>query len=470
MVDASNSRRSSYCDGITRRSFMQVGAFGLGGLTLPHLLAAKASGAPFTEYVRDKSIVLLFLSGGPSHIEFFDPKMSAPVEVHSVTGEVQTKIPGVTFGGTFPKLASMTDRFTVVRDYGSKNSDHTYEKVSSGMNPLKAAMSAIYARVAGNNNPRTGIPNNILVLPEAVKTGLKLQSNFETGALNTLTDPGMLGKSYAAFDSSGGSTLKENMELRIAPERLGNRRQLLANLDRLRMSAERGGMLDRVDVYRQQAFEMITRGIAQSLDLSKEDPATLAAYDTTGIFKAADLQQWYDMRRTTNLLGHQLLLARRMCEAGCGFVTVSDCGWDMHANGNSPRGMSGIWPMGQQVDHAVAAFLEDVHQRGLSDKIMLIVTGEMGRSPRINKDGGRDHYGDLTPLLIAGGGLKMGQVIGSSDRTAAKPNGEGHRPEHLLGTVMNTLFDVPQLRLDPAIPRDVSNLITSSEPIRSLGI
>ena len=110
-----------------------------------------------------------------------------------------------------------------------------------------------------------------------------------------------------------------------------------------------------------------------------------------------------------------MLLARRLCEAGCGFVTVSDCGWDMHANRNSPQFMAGIYPLGHQVDHAVAAFIEDVRERGLSDKILLVVTGEMGRTPQLNKNGGRDHYGPLTPLLFAGGGLKMGQVIGQSD-------------------------------------------------------
>ena len=127
------------------------------------------------------------------------------------------------------------------------------------------------------------------------------------------------------------------------------------------------------------------------------------------------------MKRASNLLGKQMLLARRLCEAGCGFVTVSDCGWDMHANGNSPKNMAGIKPLGGQVDHAVAAFLEDVHERGLSDKILLVVTGEMGRTPRRNRDGGRDHYGNLTPLLLAGGGLKMGQVIGQSDKNASAP-------------------------------------------------
>src|SRR5205823_8751551 len=131
---------------------------------------------------------------------------------------------------------------------------------------------------------------------------------------------------------------------------------------------------------------VITRGVASAFDISKESPETIARYDTSRLFRREDLAKYYDMRRVSNLLGRQMLMARRLCEAGCGFVTVSDCGWDYHANGNSPKQMAGIYPMGGQVDHAVSAFIEDVRERGLSDKILLAVTGEMGRSPRINNN------------------------------------------------------------------------------------
>jgi uncharacterized protein (DUF1501 family) len=157
-----------------------------------------------------------------------------------------------------------------------------------------------------------------------------------------------------------------------------------------------------------------------------------------------------------------------LCEAGARFVTVSDCGWDYHANGNSPKGMTGIYPMGSQVDHAVAAFVEDIYARGLDEKILLVVTGEMGRSPRINNDGGRDHYGELTSLLLAGGGLKMGQVIGQSDRIAGRPATEAYGPEHLLATVMHTLFDIGQLRINRNVPEDLRAILTAHSPIPAL--
>jgi hypothetical protein len=171
------------CQGYCRREFLKIGALSLfGGLSLPNLLAARASAAPVSRFVKDKAVVLLFLQGGPSHIETFDPKMSAPAEVRGIFGEVPTALPGITFGATFPKLAKMADRIAVVRSYGSRNGDHSYLSVTGGGNPLKASMSALYTRVAGAIHPQTGLPNNVLLLPEAVQPGLKLNGNFETSA------------------------------------------------------------------------------------------------------------------------------------------------------------------------------------------------------------------------------------------------------------------------------------------------
>ncbi len=468
MLTFADRGRSHTCQGFHRRDFLRIGSLTLGGLTLPGLLAAKAQAAANGHIVKDKSVVLLFLQGGPSHIEFFDPKMTAPVEMRSITGEVATRLPGITFGGTFSRMAALADRLAIVRSYASHNADHTYLSVASGGNSLEAAMSAIYARVAGPNHRETGIPTNMLVLPEAVQDGLKLGGNFETSALPTLTSSGQLGPAYEAFNPSGGGQLKSDLELKIEPERLQDRRQLLRQLDLVHRRLDASGALEGASQFQQQAFDVITRGVADAFDLSKEDPRTVARYDTSHVFRMEELQRFYDMRRVTNLLGRQMLLARRLCEAGCGFVTVSDCGWDMHANDNSPKNMAGIWPMGSQVDHAVSAFVEDIHERGLQDKILLIVTGEMGRTPRINNNGGRDHYGQLTSIAFAGGGLRMGQVIGQSDHQAAKPITREYTPENLLATVMHTLFDVPQLRLQPDLPREIIRLTETAEPIAEL--
>jgi hypothetical protein len=468
MLTISDTRPTRHCQGASRRDFLRVGSLALfGGLGLPQLMAAKARAASESRAWKDKSVVLLFLQGGPSHIEFFDPKMTAPEEIRSITGEVKTKLPGITFGGSFTKLSQMTDRIAVVRSYASMNGGHTYLSVTGADNPLKAAMSALYARVAGTTNATTGIPNNSLVLPEAVEPGLKLKGNFETGALPTLTSPGDLGPSYAAFDPSGGDQLKKNLQLKISTEQFEDRRKLLSGFDTLRRDLDTTGAIDGATKFQQQAFDVIARGVGEAFDLSREDPKTIAKYDTGHLFKANEVNKWYDMHRSTNLLGKQMLLARRLCEAGCGFVTVSDCGWDMHANSNSPKNMANLDPLARQVDHAVAAFIEDVRERGLEDKILLVVTGEMGRTPRRNRDGGRDHYANLTSLLLAGGGLKMGQVIGQSDKTASQPTTERYTPKHLLATVMNTVLDIPEVRLKPGLGR-VANVLAEGEPIPGL--
>ncbi len=461
------------CQGASRREFLRVGGLGglaaMGGVTLSHLLAARAAasvtGAPV---VSDKSVVLLFLQGGPPHIECFDPKMGAPSEFRAMFGEVKTKLPGVRFGSHFPKMAKLADKLAVVRSYGSRNGDHKYDSVMTAGNPLKAALSAIYARVAGTNHPVTGMPRNVLALPEAVMEKVKLGRSFETDALPTLTQPGQLGANYAAFNPAGGSTVKENMELRIEPQRLQDRRHLLAGLDRIRRSAEESGQLDAVDKYQQQAFDIISRGVGSAFDWAREDAATIARYDTSKMFDLKDVHRWYDMGRASNLLGHQMLMARRMCEAGCGFVTVSDCGWDFHSNSNSPKNQGGMHWLAPQVDHAVAAFIEDVHARGLQDKILLVITGEMGRTPRINKDGGRDHYGELTPLVFAGGGLKMGQVIGQSDRNVTVATTDPYTPDHLAATIFNVLFNPAELRLQTNLPREILQMVENGKVIREL--
>src|SRR5262245_12847869 len=197
MLTVSDLTPNRTCAGTSRRDFLRVGALGLGALTLPNLLAAKAA-AP--DAVRDRAVVLLFLQGGPPQHETFDPHMEAAEEYRSATGEIQTALPGVTFGSTFPQMARIADRLAVVRSYQSRNGGHTYNEVLSAGNAAKATIGSITALLGGPTNPVNGIPSNVVVLPEAVKEGLKLKGNFETGALPTLTTPGILGSQYEAFN------------------------------------------------------------------------------------------------------------------------------------------------------------------------------------------------------------------------------------------------------------------------------
>jgi hypothetical protein len=455
------------CRGYSRRQFLQIGSLALGGLSLPGLLQARAAAG--SKMVKDRAVVMLFLQGGPSQIETFDPKMTAPAEIRSITGELPTRLPGVTFGGTFPRLAARADRLAVVRSFASGNGDHqNYMTVAGGDNPFKAPMGTLYTRVAGANHPRTGIPSNVIVTPEAVQEGLKLPGNFETQSLQKLVASSTnLGASYSFFDPSGAE-VRQNLQLQISRDRFEDRRSLLAQLDRFKRQLDRIGDFDRLDIYQQQASETILRGVGEAFDLSREDARTLARYDTSHLFQLADVHRWGDMRRSSNLLGKQMVLARRLVEAGAGFVTVMDAGWDMHSNGNSPKNLAGMNWLGHQVDHAVAAFLDDLDERGLADQVLLIVTGEMGRTPKINKNGGRDHWAQLTPLLLAGGGFKMGQVIGQSDHQAGAPASEKYTPKHLLATVMNFLFDLGEVRVAREVPKNVMDAVTAGQPIQEL--
>jgi hypothetical protein len=467
MLSLCDPRPARDCQGLRRREFLRLGTMGLFGSSLTGLAGGEAWAAErLKPYATGKSVVLLFCGGGPSHIELFDPKMTAPAGIRSITGELDTVHPGISFGGTFPQLSRLAHKFSVVRSFQSRNSGHEYVSVTTANNPTKAALGAIYTRVVGTNHPRTGAPMHTLVLPEAVAPAdFRIGRNFETGHLPGLTQPGSLGNNFQAFSPSGGGPLQQDMQLSSPAERFDDRRSILAQLDNLRRQIDAGGRIEGLDRLQQQAYDVITGGVARAFDLSHEDPRTIARYDTGHCFRNDEVQVWGDMRRSTNLLGRQMLLARRLVESGVGFVTVSDCGWDMHSNGNSPKGLNGMKWLGPQLDHAVAAFIEDCEARGLRDKVLLVVTGEMGRTPRINNNGGRDHYGELTPLLVYGGGLQMGHVVGQSDATASRPQTEPYDPSNLMSTIMHTLFDVGRLRLDPTLSTDVVNVIQSGSPI-----
>lgn len=451
--------------GINRRAFLTIGGLTLGGLSLTDLLAAQARAATDKPLLTDKSVVFLFLHGGPSQIETFDPKMSAPSEFRSVTGETATKLPGVTFGGTFAKLAALADKLTVVRSFVSGDGNHDIKPVV-GRDSFGANLGSIYARMAGANRTGSGMPTNVALFPRAVDPS----TGTATLSFGKFSDTGPFGAAYAPFDPSGGGQLQKDMQLTVPLTRLEDRRRLLAELDRVKWTLTERGGFEGMDRIRRQAFQTILGGVAEAFQLSKEDPRTVARYDTAPLVRPENIdKKWKNYNHyvdNAKSLGKLLLLARRLCERGCGFVTVTtNFVWDMHADVNNTGVAEGMRYMGQPLDYAVSAFLQDVEARGLSEKILLVVCGEMGRTPRINKNGGRDHWGNLAPLLLAGGGLKMGQVIGQSNRNAGEPQTEPIRIRHLVATILHTLFDVGELRLVPGAPREIAQNMTSWEPI-----
>lgn len=480
------------CSGLARRDFLRVGALGLGGLTLNSLLAARGSAAG-TEFIRKKSIVLVFLGGGASHIETFNPAMNSPSPYCSVTGEVATSIPGVTFGGTFPKLAAMADKLAVVRSFQHAVGDHDgaiVHVMSGGSNPTGKrddprgfSMSSAYARVRGVNHPLSGLPTNVLLTaPETDE-----QFRTERGRVQRGAAPGSLSSVFAPFElepqfdapaPTSKSTTKrssrvddravalDNMQMHLALDRFENRRALLGQLDRYQRQLESSPDVAAADSFSQQALDIVVRGVSQAFDLSKEDPRLVAQYDTSNFWIGNQKARPKDMRRST--LGAQMLMARRLVEAGCGFVTVQAAGWDNHADGNNPNMKDGMEMLGPPLDRALSTFLNDLDDRGLTNDVLVVLTGDFGRTPRLNKGGGRDHWSNLCTLAFAGGGLKMGQVIGQSARRNDVPASDPISTPNLMATVMHTLFDVGQLRLQSGLPIELLRFIESASRIEAL--
>lgn len=454
------------CQGISRRDFLQAGRLGLGGLTLPWLFSHRAQAASNgADYVRDKAVVLLFLSGGASHIETFNPNMTAPAPYSSVTGEVKTNVPGLTFGGTFPLMAQHADKFAVVRSFRHPIGGHVQAIVhvlTGGTDPLGQgtqgySLGAMYSRLRGANHPKTGMPTFALLNSEEVDN----QYRNEKGRVEKGSRPGVLGPSYGPFIPGGKGPGVENMVLNMPRERLDVRRELLKSFDGLKRQAEADATLEGADRSKQQAFDLILGSAAEAFDLTKEDPHTIARYDTSR-FRVGK------KKFRESQLGRHMLTARRLIESGCGFVTVHSAGWDMHADGNNPGIYSGMEMLGRPVDRAVSAFLEDLEERGLLDKVLLVITGDFGRTPKVNSRGGRDHWANLCTLAFAGGGLNTGQAIGQSSRKNDVPLSEPIGTEQLLGTVMHTLFDIGVVRVTRGIPRELLSKLENSPPIEGL--
>jgi hypothetical protein len=253
-------------------------------------------------------------------------------------------------------------------------------------------------------------------------------------------------------------------------DRLGDRRALLDRLDDFQRDLDSTSRVD--DPFRDQAFSVLLAGVSKAFDLSGEDPRLVERYDTSGLVREENISSKWKNKKNyhdhVRSLGRQLLLARRLCEAGCGFVTVTtNFVWDFHADENNAPVEEGLGYVGAPFDRAVSAFIEDVERRGLGEKILLVACGEMGRSPRVNKGGGRDHWAGLAPLLLYGGGLKMGQVVGDSTRDAGEPNTSAVTPRHLIATIAHTLFDLGKLRVARGLPDEIVRL-TEYDPIREL--
>ena len=434
MIDFHFGPARRNCEGGRRRDFLRVGGLGLGTLSLAQLMQGRAVGAPRPAVnASDKSVIWLWLSGGPTQIETFDPKMTAPAEYRSVTGEVATKLPGVTLGGNFERLAGLADKMAFVRSFAHTNSGHGggthyvmtgYDNrlADNGANPDRPFIGSIVSKLRGTNNPQTGIP-----------TYVRMGGIYADG-------PAFLGTAYSPFDPSGEA--RRNMALSVDNARLNNRRAMLDGIDTLKRDIDRKGLMEGLDSFEEQAFNLILSSSQQAFDLKYEDPRVVDRYGKG--------------------LGEQMLQARRLCEAGCGFVTINHGGWDMHSNIKTEMDRRG-----PEIDRAVSALIEDLDQRGLSEQVLLVISGEFGRTPQINGSAGRDHWAPLSTLAFAGGGLKMGQVIGESAEKADVPKTTPITPQDLLATIFNVLGFDPRVQFTNQSGRP-TYMIETGRPIAEL--
>jgi uncharacterized protein (DUF1501 family) len=452
----------------SRRSFLSVGSLALGGLTLPHFLRAQDAVKQLGGVAKDKTVVFLFMHGGPSQTETFDPKMGAPSGIRSMTGEIPTRLPGITFGSTFEKLAKLNDKFSIVRSFTTESGVHDSKPIVSKYSK-NAQIGGHYTRVAGSSHPETGMPRNIWLHPQAVDP----KATDPIMKLGKFDVTGPLGPAYAPFQPSGKGDFRADMKLTVDSSRLGDRRSLLGRLDQFRREVESGKTTGGLDKFQSQAFETLTGGISDAFDITKEDAKVLARYDTSTLMDVEKISKRWNNRpryqNHVNNLGKLMLMARRLAERGAGFITVTtDFVWDMHADANNATMTEGMGYVGRPFDHAVSAFIEDVEARGLRDKILLVCCGEMGRTPQVNNKGGRNHWAGSAPLLLYGGGLKMGQVVGSSTKDGGEPASDRVTIPNLYATLMETLLDTGAVRAMAGIPNEVNDVINGASPIRQL--
>ena len=408
MIDFHLGKAHRNCEGSSRRDFLRVGGLGLGSLSLANLLQRKAKAAEQGIRTSDKSVIWLWLGGGPTQVETFDPKMTAPSEYRSVTGEVKTVLPGVTLGGNFERIAGLADKMAFVRSFAHTNSGHSggthyvmtgYDNrlADNGAVADRPFLGSIMSRIRGTNHPETGIP-----------TYVRLGGIYADG-------PAFLGTAFGPFDPAGEA--RRNMSLSIEQSRLSNRRAMLEGIDNVKRNIDRKGLMEGLDSFEEQAFNLILSRSQQAFDLKYEDPRVVDRYGKG--------------------LGEQMLQARRLCEAGCGFVTLQHGGWDMHSNIKQEMDRRG-----PEIDRAVSALVEDLDQRGMLESVLLVISGEFGRTPKINGSSGRDHWAPLSTLAFAGGGLKMGQVVGESAEKVDVPKTTPITPQDLMATVFHVLdFD-----------------------------
>ncbi|HEY3966635.1 MAG TPA: DUF1501 domain-containing protein [Planctomycetaceae bacterium] len=451
MLSILSRRTVDLCDRQSRRQFLKIGGLALGGLSLPSILRAETdtktvAGAKLSH----KAVIMIYLSGGPSHQDMYDLKMEAPKEIRGSFQPIATNVPGIEICEHMPRLAKMMDKFAIIRSlYGSPD-QHASDMCLSGY--------PIGPKGRQDNHPSLGSVLSRLQGPvdQAVPAFVGLTMPTRHAPYSNPGVPGFLGLAHAPFQPDGEGLA--NMRLNgVTLDQLRDRQSLLGSFDGFRRQADSSAAFRGVDAFTQKAFDVLTSSrLVEALDLEREDPALRDRYgrgSSAPAFGEDAGPHWMD----------QFLVARRLVEAGVRCVTLSFGSWDRHG-GNFERLPEQLG----KLDQGVTALVEDLHARGLDQDVSVVAWGEFGRTPRINAGGGRDHWPQASCALLAGGGMRMGQVIGSTNRLGEVPH---DRPIHYQD-VFATLYRQLGIDVGTATIADPNGrpqyLLDRREPIREL--
>jgi hypothetical protein len=448
-----------YCDGLNRRSFLQLGVAGLASVGLPQLLRAREVSAESTGSRKDTAVILIWLDGGPSHMDLYDMKPDAPADYRGIWKPIRTRVPGFDVTELFPLQARITDKFSMVRSLHHDTGDHfaaghrMLTAKDMGVSGAKTeqkfpGIGAIAARELGPR--RAGLPSYVAV-PHAASIGLN--PGYFGGSI--------LGAQYNPFQTGGDPNAPNftvnnlNLAQGLSVPRLEDRRGLVRRFDAARRDLDALPEARTMDRFSREAFEFVSGPAARrAFDISKEDPRLRDRYGR---------HNW----------GQSCLLARRLVEAGSTFVTVHFGGWDHHWD--LQKGMENNLPI---VDRAVHGLFTDLDERGLLARTLVVLCGEFSRTPKMNDGGnggaprsmgtpGRDHWGDAMFCLLGGGGVKGGQVVGSTDRLGQRPHTRPVVPANIHATIYRVLGIDPKLQLLDPSGRPV-NVLDDPEPIEEL--
>lgn len=395
MLNLLTDQVTRHCDGITRRNMLKLGALGFGGMTLGGLLAAESRAEIGSS---QKAVINIHLGGGPSHQDMFDLKPNAPVEFRGEFNPIRTNVSGMEICEHFPALAKMADKFAVIRSViGSVGAHSSFQTHTGyGQKDLRnvGGRPALGSVVAHRYKDAHGAPPFI---------------SYNGG------EPGYLGPVYKPYKPSGGSLA---LNRSLTEERLATRTNLLTSLDRLRRDADSTGQMSALDAHTRQAVEVVTSGkVGDALDLKKEDPAIVERYGKDN---------------------RNILYARRLIEAGVRVVTLNWGSWDTHS-GNFTKLRTQL----PKLDAGLSSLINDLHERGLEQDVTVVVWGEFGRTPRVNGNAGRDHWTKVMSCFLAGGGMKTGQMIGTTTSNGGEADDRPVHVQEIFATIYHNLgFDV----------------------------